>query len=217
MIRVSILVFLDFNEAQAEEQKKRITEAFQSLFSWILTRKESCWGDKQEGVSILVFLDFNFCKQHTVIIRERVSILVFLDFNLRVLHASAPTAASFQSLFSWILTESLGIERTVFVVEFQSLFSWILTQLHPPYFLRKEEGFQSLFSWILTYKVWHDCECLCKVSILVFLDFNTLLRFYLSPSRIRRVSILVFLDFNEEFGWWGMSERIGFNPCFLGF
>ena len=56
---ISILVFLDFNKRGF--QRYDVTDIlFQSLFSWILTRrKEKRRIEISATISILVFLDFN--------------------------------------------------------------------------------------------------------------------------------------------------------------
>ena len=57
-----------------------INKMFQSLFSWILTRRGEMGEIERKIISILVFLDFNGISpgNHNSSV---ISILVFLDFN----------------------------------------------------------------------------------------------------------------------------------------
>ena len=75
---VSILVFLDFNALY--QMGLAINKMFQSLFSWILTRRGEMGEIERKIISILVFLDFNGISpgNHNSSV---ISILVFLDFN----------------------------------------------------------------------------------------------------------------------------------------
>ena len=130
---ISILVFLDFNEAcmrRGEMDKMQ----FQSLFSWISTfarRPENTW-------------------------KKKISILVFLDFNIRHYSTQDGGRGEFQSLFSWIST-SLDIRHRIYrniisilvFLDFNKdfcLFAWMedkrisilvfldFNQLHPSHF-----------------------------------------------------------------------------------
>ena len=79
---VSILIFLDFNISTTTE-RATIHHAFQSLFSWILTRQSKDSDANTKAVSILIFLDFNYTGANISNRRaNRISILIFLDFNL---------------------------------------------------------------------------------------------------------------------------------------
>ena len=76
--------FLGFQREHSECSSACIGALFQSLFSWILTRKVREGVSAEEIISILVFLDFNLplSKSKTGIQEvQEISILVFLDFN----------------------------------------------------------------------------------------------------------------------------------------